>query len=160
MKPILITRICISTQRIFLLCRSLFCFIFSLARTCQWRRYDDPLSFTALSSCPSGNLTGIISERDYITKLALLGKKSKDTAVKEVMTTAANLITGSPNDTVDACMDKMLSRSIRHLPLVDKASGKVVGLLSIKDIIKVLVEEKDAEIKQLSKLALGQDEVV
>ena len=111
-------------------------------------------------SYPAGSLTGIISERDYITKLALLGKKSKDTAVKEVMTTAANLITGSPDDTVDACMDKMLSRSIRHLPLVDKANGKVVGLLSIKDIIKVLVEEKDAEIKQLSKLAIGQDEVV
>ena len=114
----------------------------------------------SLLSHPAGSLTGIISERDYITKLALLGKKSKDTTVKEVMTTAANLITGSPDDTVDACMDKMLSRSIRHLPLVDKASGKVVGLLSIKDIIKVLVEEKDAEIKQLSKLALGQDEVV
>jgi len=107
-----------------------------------------------------GNLTGIISERDYITKLALLGKKSKETSIKEVMTTAANLITGSPDDTVETCMDKMLSRSIRHLPLVDKASGKVVGLLSIKDIIKVLVEEKDAEIKQLSKIALGQDEVV
>ena len=108
----------------------------------------------------TGNLSGIISERDYITKLALLGRSSKETKIKEIMTTAANLITGAPDDTVDSCMEKMLSRSIRHLPLVEKESGKVVGLLSIKDIIKVLVEEKEKEIRELSKLALGQDEVV
>ena len=66
----------------------------------------------------------MISERDYVSKIALLGRVSKETKVKEISTKSSNLITASPKDSVDDCMAKMLSKDIRHLPLVDEG-GKV-----------------------------------
>jgi len=101
-----------------------------------------------------GKLSGVISERDYVTKIALLGKTGKDTQVKQISTKAANLVTASPNDTVDACMQKMLSRDIRHLPLIDQ--GEVVGIISIKDLIKSCLEEKDQTIHSLASFAVGE----
>jgi len=103
----------------------------------------------------SGNISGVISERDYVSKIALLGRKSKDTMVKEISTKSANLITATPKDTVDECMSKMLSKDIRHLPLLDEA-GKVIGMLSVKDLVKTLVKEKEDTIKVLSDFALGK----
>lgn len=102
-----------------------------------------------------GKLSGVISERDYVTKIALLGKTGKTTKVKQISTKAANLVTASPNDTVDACMEKMLSRDIRHLPLVDE-DGKVVGIISIKDLIKSCLEGKDHTIHSLASFAVGE----
>ena len=72
----------------------------------------------------SGNISGVISERDYVAKIALLGRVSKETTVKEISTKVSNLITATPQDSVDACMEKMLAKDIRHLPLLDD-SGKV-----------------------------------
>ena len=66
----------------------------------------------------------MISERDYVAKIALLGRVSKETTVKEISTKVSNLITATPQDSVDACMEKMLAKDIRHLPLLDD-SGKV-----------------------------------
>jgi signal-transduction protein with cAMP-binding, CBS, and nucleotidyltransferase domain len=103
----------------------------------------------------NGNLSGVISERDYVQKIALLGKSSKDTLVRQISTKAADLVTASPSDTVDACMQKMLTRDIRHLPLVDE-SGAVVGIISIKDLIKTCLEEKEHVIHQLSSFAVGE----
>ncbi|KAL7475400.1 hypothetical protein ACHAW6_001316 [Cyclotella cf. meneghiniana] len=103
----------------------------------------------------NGNLSGVVSERDYVKKIALLGKKSKEVLVKQISTKAADLITVSPNDTVDACMQKMLSRDIRHLPLVDD-EGNVVGIVSIKDLIKTCLEEKEHTIEQLASFAVGE----
>ena len=71
-----------------------------------------------------GGVSGVISERDYVSKIALLGRVSKDTKVKEISTKSSNLVTASPKDSVDECMSKMLAKDIRHLPLVDE-SGKV-----------------------------------
>mmetsp|Transcript_25572 Transcript_25572/g.38036 ORF Transcript_25572/g.38036 Transcript_25572/m.38036 type:complete len:214 (-) Transcript_25572:148-789(-) len=102
-----------------------------------------------------GNITGIVSERDYVNKIALLGRTSADTKVKEISTKSANLVTASPKESVDACMSKMLSKDIRHLPLLDE-SGKVVGMLSIKDLVKAAVAEKEKTIKVLSDFALGK----
>ena len=102
-----------------------------------------------------GNLSGVISERDYVTKIALLGKTGRTTKVKEISTKSANLITASPEDTVDSCMAKMLNRDIRHLPLVDE-KGKVVGIISIKDLIKSSLEEKDHTIHSLASFAVGE----
>lgn len=102
-----------------------------------------------------GKLSGVISERDYITKIALLGRTGKTTKVKEISTKAANLVTASPNETVDACMAKMLSKDIRHLPLVDD-DGKVVGIISIKDLIKSCLEEKEHTIQSLASFAVGE----
>lgn len=102
-----------------------------------------------------GKLSGVVSERDFITKVALLGKTGKTTTVKQISTKVANLIIAKPNDTVDACMEKMLSRDIRHLPLVDDY-GEVVGIISIKDLIKSSLEEKDNTINMLAGFAVGE----
>mmetsp|Transcript_10735 Transcript_10735/g.19463 ORF Transcript_10735/g.19463 Transcript_10735/m.19463 type:complete len:193 (+) Transcript_10735:137-715(+) len=102
-----------------------------------------------------GKLSGVISERDYITKIALLGRTGKTTKVKEISTKAANLVTASPNETVDSCMAKMLSKDIRHLPLVDD-DMKVVGIISIKDLIKSCLEEKEHTIQSLASFAVGE----
>eukprot|EP00550_Attheya_septentrionalis_P001970 CAMPEP_0198287938 /NCGR_PEP_ID=MMETSP1449-20131203/6602_1 /TAXON_ID=420275 /ORGANISM="Attheya septentrionalis, Strain CCMP2084" /LENGTH=198 /DNA_ID=CAMNT_0043986009 /DNA_START=55 /DNA_END=651 /DNA_ORIENTATION=+ len=102
-----------------------------------------------------GSIAGVVSERDYVTKIALLGKTSKDTKISEISTKSANLITASPKDSIEICMGKMLSRDIRHLPLLDD-DGKVVGMLSIKDLVKALVAEKEKTIQVLSDFALGK----
>ena len=81
--------------------------------------------------------------------------QGKTTKVKQISTKAANLVTASPEETVDACMAKMLSRDIRHLPLVDEA-GKVVGIISIKDLIKETLEEKEKTINSLASFAVGE----
>lgn len=103
----------------------------------------------------AGNMTGVVSERDYVCKIALLGRTSKDTAIKEISTGAGKLITANTKDSVEECMEKMLSKDIRHLPLVDD-SDKVVGLISIKDLVKTVVKEKEETIKVLSDFALGK----
>lgn len=96
-----------------------------------------------------------MSERDYVCKIALLGKTSKDTRVREISTKAANLITATPEDSVEDCMQMMLSKDIRHLPLLD-GDKKVVGIISIKDLVKTLLAEKEKAIKVLSDFALGK----
>lgn len=103
----------------------------------------------------AGNLSGIISERDYITKIALLGRRSKDTKVKEIATLSSKLVTANVNEPVEACMEKMLASDIRHLPLIND-SGDLEGMISIKDLVKTTVMEKDQTIKVLSDFALGK----
>jgi CBS domain-containing protein len=100
-------------------------------------------------------LSGVISERDYITKIALLGRTSKDTTVKEIATLTSKLITANVNDSVEACMEKMLASDIRHLPLVND-DGDLEGMISIKDLVRTAVMEKDQTIKVLSDFALGK----
>lgn len=100
-----------------------------------------------------GNMTGVVSERDYVCKIALLGRTSKDTPVKEISTRGANIITAKANESVDLCMEKMMSKGIRHLPIVD-ASEKVIGMVSIKDLVKTVITEKEETIKVLSDFAL------
>mmetsp|Transcript_55 Transcript_55/g.70 ORF Transcript_55/g.70 Transcript_55/m.70 type:complete len:196 (+) Transcript_55:356-943(+) len=104
---------------------------------------------------PHGDISGVISERDYVSKIALLGRKSKETKVKEISTKSSNLMVAHPEDSVDICMEKMLSKDIRHLPLVD-VNGKVMGMLSVKDLVKTMVNEKEQTIKVLSDFALGK----
>jgi CBS domain-containing protein len=103
----------------------------------------------------SGNLSGVISERDYITKIALLGRTSKDTTVKQIATQSSKLVTAKPDDSVEACMEKMLASDIRHLPLVNDA-GELKGMISIKDLVKTTIKEKEQTIKVLSDFALGK----
>jgi CBS domain-containing protein len=99
-------------------------------------------------------LTGLISERDYIKKIALLGQSCKDLQIKEIYTHGANIISASVDESIDDCMEKMMTKSIRHLPIMD--GKKLVGLVSIKDLIKETVSDKEATIKQLSEMALGK----
>ena len=103
----------------------------------------------------TGNLSGIISERDYITKIALLGRRSKDTQGKEIARVSAKLVTAQLDESVEDCMEKMLSGDFRHLPLVNDA-GELKGMISIKDLVKTAVREKEQTIKVLSDFALGK----
>jgi CBS domain-containing protein len=101
-----------------------------------------------------GGLTGIISERDYISKIALLGRTSKETKVKEIATMSSKLVTVKPDESVENCMEKMLASDIRHLPLVE--DGELKGMVSIKDLVKTTIKEKEEAIKVLSDFALGK----
>lgn len=88
-----------------------------------------------------------------ITKVALKGKKAKDVILKDICTT--DLVTATPEDSVEICMNKMIQNDIRHLPILN-GQGSVVGLLSIKDCAKAVLAEKEAAINTLSDFALGK----
>jgi CBS domain-containing protein len=90
-------------------------------------------------------LVGIFSERDYTRKIALAGRSSKDTPVKDIMT--ANVLTVSPQTSTNDCMVLMSQKKIRHLPVVD--SGKVLGMISIRDIMDDIIKDHEQTISQL-----------
>lgn len=91
-------------------------------------------------------LVGIISERDYARKVILLGKTSKETLVKEIMT--KKVISIHPMQTCEECMDIMTKNKIRHLPVV--INGKLVGVVSIGDVVKNIIYKQREKIKDLS----------
>jgi len=102
----------------------------------------------------NGDLTGIISERDYISKIDLLDRTPENTKVKEISTPSSKLVTANEGESVQACMQKMLTADIRHLPLVDH--GELIGMVSIKDLVKTCIKEQEQTIKVLSDFALGK----
>jgi signal-transduction protein with cAMP-binding, CBS, and nucleotidyltransferase domain len=97
---------------------------------------------------------GIISERDYARKIILLGKTSKDTSVEEIMTPIEKMYYVKPTHTVEECMVLMTGKHIRHLPVCEE--GKFMGLISIGDVIKSLLNEKEDLIEQLSNYIAGK----
>jgi CBS domain-containing protein len=102
-------------------------------------------------------MTGVLSERDYICKIALLGRTSKETKCKEICTVAGKIITAKSDESVETCMEKMMNHGIRHLPIVKQdGTNVVVGMVSIKDLVKTVVQEKEQAIKVLSDFALGK----
>lgn len=92
-----------------------------------------------------GVLKGILSERDYARKIVLKDKSSKDTAVREIM--ESQVVTVKSSDNVDYCMELMSQRRIRHLPVMD--DGTVIGLISIGDVVKTIIEVQKETIKHL-----------
>lgn len=90
-------------------------------------------------------LRGIMSERDYARKVILLGKSSHELAVRDIM--SDKVVSVTPKQTVDDCMGLMTGRRIRHLPVLD--NGRVVGVLSIGDLVKAVIEEQQQTIRQL-----------
>ena len=127
-----------------------------------WHTTPDTLVFDALKLMAEkgvgsllvldeGKLVGIISERDYARKVILQGKSSLDTPVKDIMTD--KVICVSPEQTIEECMALMTDKHIRHLPvLVDE---KVIGVVSIGDVVKAELAEKDFLIRQLKNYITG-----
>lgn len=92
-----------------------------------------------------GALKGILSERDYARKVVLKDRSSKDIAVSEIM--ANEVVTVKPSDNLDYCMELMSQRRIRHLPVIEE--GTVIGLISIGDVVKNIIEVQKETIKHL-----------
>ncbi len=101
----------------------------------------------ALIVLDGGKLVGIFSERDYARKVILYGKSSRETQVKEVMTTKVTTV--HPEQTVHECMQLMLDKHIRHLPVV--LDERVMGVVSIGDIVNDIIYQQKESIKQLEK---------
>ena len=105
----------------------------------------------ALAVLEEGKLIGIFSERDYAREVVLKGRSSKTTHVNEVMT--AKVITGNPDDLVEAAMGMMAEKHIRHLPIVD--GDALLGMLSIGDLVKETITYQQRLIKELEQYIRG-----
>lgn len=92
-------------------------------------------------------LVGILSERDYARKIVLQGRSSSDTPVSTIMT--ADVITVRPDDSADHCMQVVTQQRIRHLPVV--RGGEVIGVVSIGDLVKAVIEDQQVELDQLQR---------
>ena len=101
----------------------------------------------ALLVMQGARLAGILSERDYARKIVLQGRSSRDTPVRDIMT--AEVVTVAPGDSIDHCMQLVTDRRIRHLPVLD--GGAVVGVLSIGDLVKTVIELQRQDIDQLQR---------
>ena len=105
----------------------------------------------ALMVMESEKLVGVISERDYARKVILLGRSSRSTQVKEIMT--GHVLYAQPQQNIDECMAIMTEKRVRHLPVVD--AGKVIGVISIGDLVKSIITEQKFIIEQLEKYITG-----
>lgn len=99
----------------------------------------------ALIVFEGGEICGLFSERDYARKVILQGRLSKDTQVQEIMT--RRVITVEPQQTVEACMVLMTDKHIRHLPVLE--DGRLIGIVSIGDIVKEIIEVQRLTIEEL-----------
>ena len=105
----------------------------------------------ALLVMDQGALLGVISERDYARKVILKQRSSHDTQVSNIMSSPA--ITVTPDDTVHHCMQLMTDGRFRHLPVLN--AGRVVGMLSIGDLVKAVMQEQSEHIEQLERYIAG-----
>jgi len=102
-------------------------------------------NISALLIIEDDQLLGIFTERDYARKIILKGKSSKETLIKDVMT--VNPSTISPDEKVSNCMELMTNNHYRHLPVVE--NGRVLGMVSIGDLVKFIIEDQKQTIRQL-----------
>ena len=105
----------------------------------------------ALLVMSDSKLVGLFTERDYARKIALQGKSSKDTRVREIFTGV--VITVRPDDSAEDCMKLMTEHRVRHLPVVDK--GVVIGIVSIGDLVNWTISTQDAQIAQMEQYIAG-----
>jgi CBS domain-containing protein len=96
-------------------------------------------------------ISGIFTERDYLQKIALKSRSSQDTRVGDVMTSP--VISADPGDSIQHCMETMTTCHCRHLPVVE--DGKLLGIVSIGDLVKKMLDEKQQEVEKLSQYITG-----
>jgi len=105
----------------------------------------------ALVATANDNVVGIFSERDYARKVALLGRASKTALIHELMTTEVLYV--GPDDTMENCMALMTEHRTRHLPVLE--GGKLVGLVSIGDVVKAVISAHEFTIRELERYIHG-----
>jgi CBS domain-containing protein len=98
-----------------------------------------------------GNVAGIFTERDYARKVVLKGRSSKTTTIGELMIT--DVLYVGPDDTIEDCMALMTDKRLRHLPVME--NGKLVGVVSIGDIVKVVISNREFIIRELERYITG-----
>ena len=105
----------------------------------------------ALLVVEGAKLAGILSERDYARKVILKGRSSKDTPIRDIM--SAPVLTVTPHDTVNHCMKLVTDKRVRHLPVVE--GGRVIGVLSIGDLVKAVIDDQAEQLEQLQRYISG-----
>jgi CBS domain-containing protein len=105
----------------------------------------------ALPVIQGENLVGIVSARDYARKVILLGRSSADTPVWQIMSSPVTTI--SPEEEIHRCMEIMTEQRIRHLPVIER--GKLIGIISIGDLVKAVIDEQQQTIDQLERYIAG-----
>lgn len=131
-----------------------------------WWTSPDTHVFTALSMMAekgvgalivleNEKIVGIFSERDYARKVILMGKSSKDIYVREIMTTNVRFIT--PEQTCEQALALMTDKHIRHLPVLEE--GKLIGIISIGDLVKAVIDEQKKTIDKLEKYILANTSI-
>jgi len=106
----------------------------------------------ALPVLAGEHLVGIFTERDYTRKVALMGKNSRETRVREII--ARELVTVSPRDSVEDCMRLMTENRVRHLPVIE-AGTQLVGIVSIGDLVNWIISAQNATIEQMERYIAG-----
>ena len=105
----------------------------------------------ALLVLDDDKLVGVFSERDYARKVILKGKASNDTPIRDVM--SSNIVCVVPDQTTELCMSLMTEKRVRHLPVVD--DDKVIGIISIGDVVKAVIADREDVIEQLEQYITG-----
>ncbi|MDB6024444.1 MAG: hrp [Verrucomicrobiales bacterium] len=100
----------------------------------------------------NGKLVGIFSERDYTRKIALAGKSSRETRVREIL--SSHVVSATPQNTVEECLRLMTENRIRHLPILEE--GKLIGIISIGDLVNWIISAQTAALDQMEAYISGR----
>lgn len=106
----------------------------------------------------AGDVVGVVSERDFLNKVGVLEKSSKNISVGSVCTYGkANLVSVTLDNPIDKCMKKMVNSNVRHLLIREKDTGKMVGMISVKDIVKCAIAKHEAVVEKLTGLVVNSE---
>ncbi len=100
----------------------------------------------------NNQMIGIFTERDYARKIVLKGKTSLETPINEIMT--SEMVTVNPDQTLEECMNLMTKWHIRHLPIMER--GRLIGMVSMRDVVEILLSMKEGTIASLENYILGE----
>ena len=101
-------------------------------------------------------LVGVLSQRDYINKVVAVNKTHDNLKVKDICTYGNNVIVARKDDTLETCMNKMIFKNIHHLLIIDENSPKFIGMISMKDVIKDIMKDKEETITRLTDFNIGK----